>query len=135
MILDAFGDLNWLAVVVATVAYFLIGTLWYSNLLFGKQYREAIGAEEGGAPPVGAIVGNLVLWFIAAIALGLIATAIGTDNAWDGIVLGLVVAIGFIGTNRVVGRLYGADNPKLMPINAPYTLIGYAVMGLIFGVM
>ena len=134
MILDAFSDLNWLAVVVATVAYFLIGTLWYSNLLFGKQYREAIGAEEG-PPAVGAIIGNLVLWFIAAMTLGLIATAIGTDTAVDGIVLGLVVSVGFIGTNRVTGRLYGADNPKLMPINAPYTLIGYAVMGLIFGVM
>ena len=135
MILDGFSDLNWGVVVVAAVAYFLLGFLWYSDALFGKQYRAAIDAEEGGSPPVPAIVSNLVAWFIAAIALGLIATAIGVDGAVDGIVLGLVVTIGFIGTNRVVGRMYGADNPKLMPINAPYALLGYSLMGAIFGLM
>ena len=134
MILDAFSDLNWLAVVVAAVVYFIIGSLWYANFLFGRQYREAIGAEDG-PPAVSAMVINIVAWFIAALALGLIATALGTDDAVDGIVLGLVVSIGFIGTNRVVGRAYGADNPKLMPINAPYTLIGYAAMGAVFGLM
>ena len=46
-----------------------------------------------------------------------------------------MVAIGFIGTNRVVGRMYGADNPKLMPINAPYALLEYSLMGAIFGLM
>ena len=60
MILDGFSDLNWGAVVVVAVVYFLLGFLWYSDALFGKQYRAAIDAEEGGSPPVPAIVSNLV---------------------------------------------------------------------------
>ena len=130
VILDLFGELDWLRVVLAAVAYFILGSLWYANFLFGKQYRAAIGAEEG-PPPVAAMVANAVAWFIAAMVLGLIVVGLGTDTVVDGIVLGLVVSIGFIGTNRVVGRMYGADNPKLMPINAPYTLLGYALMGAI----
>lgn len=136
MILDAFSDLDWLAVLVAAAAYYALGTLWYSNLLFGRQYRAALGQpDEPATPPATALVVNFIGWFIAAIALGLISIAIGVDDIWDGIVLGLVVAIGFIGTTQVVNQFYGAGNPKLMPINAPYTLLGYALMGAVLAVM
>jgi len=30
MILDFFGELNWLAVVVATIAWFAFSAIWYS---------------------------------------------------------------------------------------------------------
>lgn len=136
MIFDAFSDLNWLAVVIAAVAYFVLGAIWYSNALFGKQYREALGRpDEPATPPVNALLVNLVGWFVAAIALGLISTAIGASNIGEGIVLGIVVWLGFIGTNRVVNQAYGADNPKLRMINGPYNLIGYALMGAIIAAM
>ncbi|MDX1468773.1 MAG: DUF1761 domain-containing protein [Acidimicrobiia bacterium] len=135
MIFDHLANIDWLAVVIATVAYFVIGSLWYANFLFGKQYRAAIGQEEGGAPAAGPIVINLVAWFIAATALAWFFAAIGVNDVLDGALWGLVAAIGFIGTNRVTGQAYGADNPKLMRINGPYTLIGFAVMGAILASM
>ena len=135
MVFDYLADINWLAVLVATVAYFAVGFVWYSNALFGKQYRAALGQEEGSAPAVSAIIINFIGWFVAAAALAWFFTAIGVDDLVDGILWGLIAAIGFIGTNRIVGQAYGGDNPKLMPINAPYTLIGYTVMGAILAVM
>jgi hypothetical protein len=134
MIFDLFDDLNWLAVIVSALAYFVLGAIWYSNALFGKQYRAAIGAAEGGTPEVGPMIINFIAWLVAATVLGLISTGIGADEWLDGLVLGLVVSFGFIGTNRIVGQAYGADNRKVMPINAPYTLIGYSLMGVILAV-
>ncbi len=135
MIFDLLDDLNWLAVVVAGLAYFVLGWAWYSNALFGKQYREAIGrADAGDVVDVPAIVTNLVGWLVAALGLGLVSEAVGADSALDGIVLGLVVAVGFIGTNRIVTSMYEGRNPALMRINAPYTLLGYALMGLILAI-
>jgi hypothetical protein len=133
MILDAFADLNWLAVVVAALAYFALGAVWYSNALFGEQWRAATGQEmgEGGSPDPGPLVANFVGWLIAAIALGLISGSVGADTFADGLVLGLVVAIGFIGTNNVVGQMFEGRNPALMRVNAPYTLLGYSIMGII----
>lgn len=136
MIFDVFSDLNWLAVLIAAAAYFVLGAIWYSNVLFGRQYRAALGQpDEAATPPVAALTVNFVGWFVAAIALGLISSAIGADSVWEGVVLGLVVAVGFIATARVVDQFYGAGNPKLMPINGPYTLIGYALMGAILAAM
>jgi ABC-type Fe3+ transport system permease subunit len=136
MIFDLFSDLNWLAVLVAAIAYFILGALWYADFLFGKQYRAALGLdpEQTAKPEPGPMVLNLVMWFIAALVLGLVSLAVGADDWIDGALLGLVVAFGFIGTNRIVGNAYGADNPKLMPINAPYTLLGFALMGVILAV-
>ena len=58
-------EVNWLAVLAATVAAFVLGGLWYSPVLFGKRWQAAaassprgFGAEdvrtpERYAPPAG----------------------------------------------------------------------------------
>ena len=134
MLFDHFDELNWWAVLVAAAAFFVLGAIWYSNALFGKQYRAAIGAEEGASMQATALVVNAIGWFIAAVALALIAKAIGADNAVDGLVLGLVASFGFIGTNRIVGQFYEGRNTALMRVNAPYNLLGYLLMGVILAV-
>ncbi len=136
MILDAFSDLNWLAVLVAALAYFALGAVWYSDALYGKQWRAATGQDmgSGGTPDAGPMILNFVGWFIAALVLGLISKAIGADSIADGVVLGLLVSFGFIGTNRIVSFAYEGRNTALMRVNAPYTLLGYVIMGAILAV-
>lgn len=130
MLFDAFDDLNWLAVIVAAVAYWVLGAIYYNDAVMGKQWKAATGVEEM-KPNAQQILGNLVLNFIAAIALALIAHMIGAENVGDGIVLGLVVSFGFIGTNRINEGLYTGPKTALMRVNAPYTLLGFIVMGII----
>ena len=123
MLFDFFADLNWLAVIVAAIAFFALGGIWYSNALFGKQYRAATGQEEGGMPAIPLLV-NLIGWLVAALALALISKGIGASTVGDGIVLGLVVSFGFIGTNRIVGQFYEGRNTALMRVNAHTTSSG-----------
>ena len=131
MLFDAFDDLNWWAVIVAALAYWVLGAVWYNDAVFGKQWREATGVDMS-KPTAQQIVGNLVLWFIAALALGLIVNMIEADGFGDGIVLGLVVSFSFIGTNRINEWLYtGHPNKALMRVNAPYNLLGFMIMGVI----
>ena len=79
MIFDYLSDLNWLAVVVSAVVYFALGALWYSNVLFGKGYRAALGVaeDEQGSPLGSALAINFVMWLLSAIALALIVAAAG----------------------------------------------------------
>lgn len=136
MILEAFDDLNWLAVVSAGVAYFVLGAVWYSNLLFGKQYRAALGAgEEAATPPVPALIVNLVGWIVAAIAMGLVSASVGADSFADGAVLGLVVWIGFVVTVGLVNDFYQGMNVELAKVNGPYNLLGFVLMGVILAVV
>lgn len=134
MIFDYFGDINWLAVLVATAAYFVLGAIWYSNALMGRQYRAAIGQSDDSPVNVPAIIVNLVAWFVAAIALALISAGIGADTAVDGIVLGLLVGVGFLGTHRVTAVVYEGRGSAIMRVNAPYQLLGLAIMGLILAI-
>ena len=74
MLVDAFGELNWLAVIVAGLAYYGLGAVWYTNALFGRQYRTALGLDpEEQAQPDPTLLGvNLVGWLLASLALALV---------------------------------------------------------------
>ena len=52
MSFDTQNDLNWLAVIVAALAYFVIGALWYAPPVFGKAWMAAGGmtVEPGDGP-------------------------------------------------------------------------------------
>src|SRR5687767_11636392 len=48
--------MNWLAIAVGTLAFFLIGALWY-GVLFGKAWQRETGITE---PPQGAGVARVM---------------------------------------------------------------------------
>ena len=41
MIFDFFGELNWLAIVVATIAWFAFSAIWYSVPPLSKAWQKA----------------------------------------------------------------------------------------------
>ena len=63
--------------------------------------------------------------------MALVAKSIGADDFGDGLVLGLVASIGFIGTERVVANTYEGGSTALMKVNAPLTILGYVIMAVI----
>ena len=133
MVLDAFADLNWLAVLAAGLAYFVLGALWYTDILMGRQYRAALGLDttEQGTPDATPLVVNLVGWLVVAVALGLVSAAVGATGFVDGLVLGLVVGLGVVVVQMLVFSTYEGRGYALFKVNAPYVIVGYAVMGII----
>ena len=131
MLFDAFGDLNRLMMIVAALACWILRAISYSSPLFRGQWQATTGKDMSQSSAT-QIAKNLVLWFITALGLALIANKIGADDALDGIVLGFVASFGFVGTNRINESLHmGMENKALMKVNAPYTLLGFIVMGII----
>jgi hypothetical protein len=55
--------INYLAVVVATVANFFLGFLWYTPL-FGKAWAKELGINATGQPPAGLLVRGLIMGLI-----------------------------------------------------------------------
>ena len=39
-------DIDWLAVIVAAIASFLVGAVWYSPLLFAKAWQREVGLSD-----------------------------------------------------------------------------------------
>ena len=97
MTFDFLQDVNYLAALVAAAAWFVLGALWYSPPLFANHWQKAGGIEfpEGaGLRPVLFVV-NFIAYFVAAIAMAMLAAATGTDTIGEGFVLGAVVGLGF----------------------------------------
>jgi len=133
-----FSNINYLAVVVATLASFAIGSLWYSPLLFGKGWQKAVNLSEDDIKNSNMFKTfgfSFILMFIMALGVALFQQ--GHDNATStalgGLIHGLFLAIFFVATSYGVNMLYQQKSFKLWLIDAGYQTVLLAVMGLIIG--
>ena len=96
------GSLNYLAIIVGIIINQALGAAWYSAL--GKPWMAGVGltmedleAMKGTArqwyPYVVAAVSALVF----TLGLALVIQGMGAEGVVDGLILGLLAAIGFIG--------------------------------------
>lgn len=92
-------EINYLAVVVAAVAAFIIGAVWYSPLLFGNTYMKLRGLDPNAMaemrPPVGEIAGEFVRNLVVAFVLAYFVMRLGVGDWLGAVQLGLWVWVGF----------------------------------------
>ena len=128
------SDINWLAVVVATVSSFALGSLWYGPV-FGRVWMAASGmTKETGAQGSMALTfgGTFVLNLCIATALALLA---GPHAGWKmGLHTGLFSALFFVATSVGVIYLFEQRPLRLWLVNAGYQVVNFAIMGTIIGI-
>ncbi len=136
MTLDVLGELNWLAVIVATVAYFALGGLWYAERVFGKAWMRSMDwqppADYKPSPAVYLVPALTCL--ISTVVTGMIAAATETDTLAEGIVLGLAVGVGYAGAAVMVTGFFDPKKPQPVTnalISAGYHVVGLLIVGII----
>ncbi len=132
-----FDYINWIAVIVATLAYFVLGALWYSKLLFAKRWIADLkidvnnpDAKKGMGMMFG---GSLVLMFVQCLALAILAGKIENITAtWmSGAKLGALTGCCFSAAAVGVNYLYEKKPVSLFLINAGYAIVGNIIAGII----
>jgi Protein of unknown function (DUF1761) len=137
MSFDGLGELNWLAVIVGALIYFGLGALWYMPAFLGRAWMRSIGWDPARTPPQmspTAYVVPLLAYLVMAIAIGLLAAATGSDTLGDGIVLGLVLAVGLILMHTLVDATFDPNKPEpwtWFAINGAYHGIGVLIVSII----
>ncbi|MDX1563327.1 MAG: DUF1761 domain-containing protein [Gammaproteobacteria bacterium] len=128
------ADLNWLAILVATVAGFAIGGVWYGPL-FGKAWMDALGKKpEDLTPSAQPYIISFVTALITALVLALLINALGITGAVDGLLIGLAVGVGFIATAMASDSAFCGWSLNLFLIQAGYRVTYSMVMGVILAV-
>ncbi|HEX6262428.1 MAG TPA: DUF1761 domain-containing protein [Actinomycetota bacterium] len=137
MSFETLGDVNYLAVLVATVAWALLGAIWYAPPVLGRASFRASGWDMPERPPSPIYLGaSLILYFLAALATAWIARETGSETLVDGLVLGVAVGIGYMMVLVAVTAMF---ERKPHPaawfwINAPFSVLGLLIVGVIVSV-
>ena len=131
----SFSDLNWLAIIVAAVAFFVLAAIWYQPAVMGRKWMETAGVDaSGGGPSAVTYVGTLVSYFLMAMVLAMIAQGIGASSFGDGLMLGLATGIAFVFLQARINAEYEGRSKLLVVANGGIGIIGHVVMAVIVSV-
>lgn len=141
MILDSLNDLNWAAVAASPVAAFAIGMAWFSPSVLGGFWARHVARYTGVAEADIAAAASrpqaLAQWLagftVAAVAMALSAKAVDANSAGDGIVLGLVIAVGLAATFSSWPPIFARMPWAWWLVNNGAFLLMLAAMGAILG--
>jgi hypothetical protein len=126
------STINWLAVVAAAVATFLLGGLWYGPL-FGTPWMRASGmTEERMQGGTGLIFG--VSFLLQLVAAAVLAMFIGPGASLT-FALAAAAAVGVFWIATAFGVVYLFERRPMAhwAVNAGYQVTAYLLMGLILG--
>jgi hypothetical protein len=128
--------INYWAVGVATLAKFLLGWLWYSPFLFGKQWQALSGvtAAQMKAGMLKAILADLVGTFVLAWVLVHAVHYAGAASLGQGVAVGFFNWLGFIGAASLAILFYEQRPPRLVLLYNGYMLLSFLIMGGILAV-
>jgi hypothetical protein len=130
-----FSQMNWGLVFGASIAYFVLGALWYSPLLFANSWMSLLGRTreelQGGSKL--AYLYCFILIFMNVCVLSGIIYLTATSGAVAGMQTALITGLGLVATTFAINYLFQMRPVKLYLIDAGYHLAGMALAGLIIG--
>ncbi len=127
---------NWPAIVVAAVADWLLGAVWFT--VFAKQWRAGIGmpADQLQAnmahPNFWPFLVALVCSIVMAYAIAHLVGGWGTHNLFRGILAGILVGLATAAA-MATEMVFEIRPGSFILIAAGYPLVGSILMGVIIG--
>ena len=129
-----FPDINYFAVLVSALSFFVLGTIWYSPVFFAKAWMKELGFTKEGMSGgnMFKIFGlSFLLMFIMAFNL---AAFIGNGMGWQfGLTAGALTGIGWVALAIGINYLFERKSFRIWLINAGYMAVGFSAMGAIIG--
>lgn len=132
---NAFQNLNWLAIIIASVSAFFLGFLWYS-VLFQKRWMKENGFTEESLKNSNMLKIFGLSFLLMVFAAFNLAMFIGKDAGLTfGSMAGFLAGFGWVFTFMGVSYLFERKTLALFLINACYSVISLTLMGMIIGLM
>jgi hypothetical protein len=131
-----FSGINYVAVIIATLAGFGLGAVWY--MVLGGAWMHALGKTKDGLRPEGSakvlpFVIALVALFVMALMLAGLMGHLGDVTIRGGVISGLFVWVGFVITTMGVNHAFSGAKPMLTLIDGGHWLAVLLVQGAVIG--
>ena len=130
-----FSGVNYLAVIIAALAGFGLGAVWY--MVLSKPWMQAAGKTEADRPrgtaqalPFAISIISLIImaWMLAGLMGHL-----GDITVRGGMITGFFVWLGFVITTMGVNHAFGGAKPMLTLIDGGYWLAVLLIQGAVIG--
>ncbi|WP_136636064.1 DUF1761 domain-containing protein [Pseudooceanicola onchidii] len=126
-----------IAVLVAAVAGFAMGAVWYMTLAKPWMAAAGIPVDENGKPqgngsPLPFVISFVAMILVAGMMRHMFAMA-GIDGAGKGLVAGLGIGLFFITPWITMNYAYAMRPRNLAVLDGGYAVLGCAVIGLVLG--
>lgn len=130
-------NINYIAVVIATVTSYLLGFTWYHWAVFGEAWANALGITKEEADNTeglgGAFLVSLISGLTKTLFVALLMTVINISGVLNGAVFGGLVATVFIITSLAYYNGFARTSSKLTLINSAHSIAELALIGAIIG--
>lgn len=123
-------DVNWLAVIVAIIVNMVVGSLWYSPVLFGAQWSKLVGRkmDELGKPGFAYGITTLAA-IVQTFVLANLVRDLNVSQPLDGAFLGIVLWVAFAAATTISDTIFANRPKKLWVINTSYYLAVLVING------
>lgn len=131
---------NYLAVLLAAISNMVIGSLWYSPILFLKPWMKASGVKMGGKNPMPSYIIAFIVALIVAYVfhhfIWLTAKGMGTDiTISSAMTTAFWGWLGFVATTAVGTSIWEGKPWSYWLITAGYWLVSLLAMATIIASM
>ncbi len=125
-------SINLWAVLVAALASFLLGGLWYSKILFGELWQRETGYDQAKCFHPARVFGvSLVFSIVAAYVF---ARILGPEPVLqDAVLKGLLVGAGVAGSSFAINYQFASRSVLLLVIDAGYHTVQFGLFGMVLG--
>ena len=130
-------------VLVASVASFLGGWLWYSPMLFAKPWIEAMGKNEADMQNMSkdqmrTMAYGFISTVITAYSLAVLFLLVEPTTLWQAIQVSLFACFGFVVVTKFTGLIYESNEPHwskrpqfLFLIGSGYQILSFTLITLV----
>lgn len=127
-----FPAINHLAVLVCAIFLWVLGAIWFSPAVYGRQWLALLEITREPGRRDGLLLGMTASFFGDLVMSFILANIIvwsHTAGFVDGAVIGILVWIGFIAAPNLPQGLYEKRPFKLFAITGGYWFLGLFIVG------
>lgn len=134
-------EINYWAVILATLSSMLVGSIWYTPKVFGNYWMKMAKVDpskDGAAGAVGPILVTLLVSFVTAWVLAGVVTIAwhfyGGNFLIGAILTAIVLWAGFTAARFITHDAFEGRPSGLTTLNIAHELVTLVVMAIIVGV-
>ncbi|MGH6659838.1 MAG: DUF1761 domain-containing protein [Sphingomicrobium sp.] len=129
------GGINWIAVLVAAIAFYAIGFVIYGLLIPAESWMAMSGISEAEIEALGEnrMLFSVMMPLMTAIFMAVLFKWGKVADAATGAQWGVVIALASAVPGMLYGWVYGVGPIEMTMIDSAHLLLGHAAAGAVLG--